>query len=472
MTAIATTPKQADIALKPVHFVGIILAVLMLGAYFVLPFVHQPELGPTTARVLTAERGNNEFDIETNGLELIPVASAAILLLGVWNVLVPQVSRAIAVLIAASGMLALLYFVIFFRHYLAAEEAAYLSAMGPAFWAMFALCGLAVLQVAIPRQRATIRQYQLSQLLGNQESVLLIGLIAIFIIVGFSNPRYLAERNITQILAGNAYIAVAAIGMSMVIITGNIDISVGSLIGLLAVVSGSLVVDGGQPVWVGWIAPLILGGLFGAFLGFIVSYLRVPSIVVTLGMLSILKGILILWRAGERVTDLPEAFFLAQQRPAGIPITIIIMVVLTALAALWLRYSATGRSFYAFGGNKEAARLSGLSERRIVMQAFILNGIFAGIASVMYATQLTIIQATPPPALELVIITASVVGGVSILGGTGTVIGSTLAAILLNAIQSSLVFVQVSQFWAQAIRGTLILITVLVDLIRRRRQRV
>ena len=149
---------------------------------------------------------------------------------------------------------------------------------------------------------------------------------------------------------------------------------------------------------------------------------------------------------------------------------IFIMLVLTLLAAWWLRNSATGRAIYAVGGNAEAARLSGISERRTIMTVFIINGVFVGIASVMFATQLQVIQATVPPNLELVIITASVVGGVSILGGTGTVIGSTLAAILLNTIRSAMVFINVSPFWLQAVQGVLILVTVLVDILRRRRQ--
>src|SRR5690606_28312590 len=118
------------------------------------------------------------------------------------------------------------------------------------------------------------------------------------------------------------------------------------------------------------------------------------------------------------------------------------------------------RAIYAVGGNKEAARLSGISERRIIMTVFILHGVIVGIASVLFATQLSIIQSTVPAGLELLVITASVVGGVSILVGVGTVIGSTLAAILLSAIQSSLVFIQVSPYWIRAVQGVMILVTV------------
>ena len=304
---------------------------------------------------------------------------------------------------------------------------------------------------------------------ANQETAIVIFLLILGVAIGLQNPRFLASRNLLDILQGNAYIAVAAIGMSMVIITGNIDISVGSLVGLLAVIAGRVVTSGAPPI-VAWLVPLLVGALVGALVGFLVAYLKIPSIVVTLGMLSILKGFLIIWTNGNRVEAMPESFFLAQWKIGVVSIPIIFMIVLTILAAIWMRYSGIGRSFYAVGGNPEAARLSGISQQRVVMQAFILNGVFVGIASTLYATQLSVIQATPPPSLELFIITSAVVGGVSILGGKGTVIGATLAAILLNAIRSGMTFVGISPFWIQAIQGILILATVLIDLIRRRRQ--
>ena len=179
---------------------------------------------------------------------------------------------------------------------------------------------------------------------------------------------------------------------------------------------------------------------------------------------------LIIWSGGQRVTGMPEAYHLAQMRPLGIPMPVLFMVVITVLGALWMRYSRTGRRFYAVGGNAEAARLSGISQRRVIMQVFLINGVIVGIASVLYASQLRVIQATPPPNLELLVITAVVVGGVSIFGGKGTVIGATLAAILLNTIRSGMVFINVSPFWIQAVQGVLILVTVLIDLVRRRRE--
>ncbi len=301
-----------------------------------------------------------------------------------------------------------------------------------------------------------------------QEFIILGAVVLLFVIVGFYNARYWSNTNLISIFIGNAYIAVAAIGMSMVIISGNIDVSVGSLIGVLATIAGTLAVSG-FPVWFCWFLPIVIGMVINAFVGGLVAYARIPAIVVTLGMLSILRGGLISVTQGAWITNMPPEFFLSQMRLFGVPSPVWFMVVLTVLAALWMRYSAFGRTIYAIGGNAEAARAAGIRIERSIVLIFAIHGFFAGIAAILFATQLQVIQSTVPPNLELTVITASVVGGVSILGGTGTVIGSTLAAILFAAIGSSLIFLNISAYWLRAVQGLLILATVLADMARRHR---
>lgn len=307
------------------------------------------------------------------------------------------------------------------------------------------------------------------RILGTQEGVLALALIVLMVSVGSVNPRLWDYTNLGDIFQFNAYIAVAAIGMSMVIISGNIDISVGPLIAALGIICGTLATSG-FPVWVAWLAPLVIGALMGAIIGFFVAYLHIPAIVVTLGAYSIIKGLIVILAGSRVISDLPPDFGLAQLAPLNIPMPIWFMVILTIIAAIWMRYSAFSRAIYAIGGNAEAARLSGINVRRVMLLTFVINGVFVGIASVLLATQFNQIQATPPPGVELLIITAAVVGGVSILGGTGTVIGAMLAAVLLSAIRVSMVLISVSPYWIQAVQGVLILITVLADILRRRRQ--
>ncbi len=300
-----------------------------------------------------------------------------------------------------------------------------------------------------------------------QEIVVLLSIVALFVVVGAINPRFLSDTNINSIFAGNAYIAIAAIGMSMIIMAGHIDVSVGALIGVIATIAGTLAVKG-YPIWIAWSLPILFAVVVNAGVGTLVAYTRIPSIVVTLGMLSILKGGLISATAGEWITNMPAEFMIAQMRPFGIPSAVWFMVALTIIASLFLRYTDFGRSIYAVGGNMEAARAAGINPERTVIGVFALHGLFAGVAGILFATQLQVIQSTVPPNLELTVITASVIGGVSILGGTGTVIGSTLAAILFACIGSALIFLNVSAYWLRAVLGLMILATVLADMARRR----
>jgi ribose/xylose/arabinose/galactoside ABC-type transport system permease subunit len=311
---------------------------------------------------------------------------------------------------------------------------------------------------------------QWARRLSSQETLLAVAVVGLALVVGLVNPRFLSANNLADILLGNAYVAVAAIGMSMVIISGNIDISVGALIGVLATVSGSLAVAH-APILVCWIAPLIIGMLVMALQGFVVAYLGIPAIVVTLGAFSILKGGLISVTGGKWISDLPDTFHLADIDILDVlPMPIFLMVSAALGAAAWMRWWPNGRAIYATGGNPEAARLCGISPKRVVVMVFALHGFFAGVAALLFATQLKVIQSTAPPNLELTVITSSVVGGVSILGGVGTVIGSTLAAILIAEITSALVFINVSPFWTHAVQGGLILATVIADILRRRRR--
>jgi ribose/xylose/arabinose/galactoside ABC-type transport system permease subunit len=314
-------------------------------------------------------------------------------------------------------------------------------------------------------QRSGLRRFT-----GNygQEIIVLLAIALLFVIVGSYNQRFLSETNMNSIFSGNAYIAVAAIGMSMLIISGHIDVSVGSMIGVIATIAGTLAVAG-YPPWVAWGVPVLFSVVVNAAVGALVAYMRIPSIVVTLGMLSILKGGLISATSGAWISDLPPDFMIAQWRLFGIGAPVYFMVILTVLAALFMRNTGFGRSIYAVGGNAEAARAAGLNPELTVVKVFALHGLFAGLAGLLFATQLQVIQSTVPPNLELTIITASVIGGVSILGGIGTVVGSTFAAILFATIGSSLIFLNVSAYWLRSVLGLLILATVLADMMRRRR---
>ena len=221
----------------------------MLLAWVLLPWIHQPERGPTLARIISAERSANELDIQRQGLSLPPIAALVTMGLALWGMFSPQHSRALALVTLIAGLLGLVYHLTFFLA-VGERSAELLPQMGSGFW-LTLMAGLLLLaQFALPRKVSP--GYEISKVLGNQESVLALGILTLIIVVGVLNPRYVADRNISEILQGNSYIAVAAIGVSMVIMSGNIDISIGSLIGVLGIISGAMVVAG-YPVWLSWL---------------------------------------------------------------------------------------------------------------------------------------------------------------------------------------------------------------------------
>lgn len=322
-------------------------------------------------------------------------------------------------------------------------------------------------EAPLPPRRAGLR-VRLGQ--WRQQFVLVGAIATLFVVAGVMNPMFLSAANITNIFASNAYIAIAALGMSLIIICGHIDVSVGALMGVLAMVSGTLAVQG-YPIWLAWVAPVAIGVLVNVMIGALVAYGRIASIIVTLGMMSILKGGLISVTGGTWLSNLPADFLIAQFQLFGVPSTVWFMIGLTLMTAVWMRSSFLGRAFHAMGSSREAAQMIGIRVARTTVFAFAIHGGFAGIAAVLFATQMQVIQATVPANLELTIIAAAVVGGVSILGGRGLVVGATLAAILFATINSSLIFLNVSAHWLRATQALLILGTVLADLARRRQIR-
>ncbi|MBV9491836.1 MAG: hypothetical protein JO069_19245 [Verrucomicrobia bacterium] len=303
--------------------------------------------------------------------------------------------------------------------------------------------------------------------LNRQESVLILTFIIVLGAVSAVNPGFASPGNLVDIVFNSSYIGVAAIGMTMIILCGHIDISIGAALGVCATVAGKMAVAG-VPLWIVFPVTILVGGLIGLINGILVAYGRIPAIVATLGMASILKGGLILVTGGKWIYGLPTEFTISRLRLLGIPLPICALVVFGILFSVWLRYFAGGRQLYAVGGNAEAARLSGISEQRITIRVFILNGLLVGISAILYATNFTAIQSNAVTGFELTVITAAVIGGVSILGGTGTIFGALLGAILLQIIGSALVFLHIRSEWFQTVQGSLILLTILLDVFRRR----
>jgi len=318
-----------------------------------------------------------------------------------------------------------------------------------------------------PADRKASLLGNLLRLLNQQETVLFVAFCVVFGWVGSLNHGFLEFSNFVDMLYNCSYIGVAAIGMTMIILCGHIDISIGAALGVCATVAGKLAVAG-VPLAIVFPATILAGGIIGLANGLLVAYGRIPAIVTTLGMASILKGSLILSTGGRWIYGLPPGFAISRTSLLGIPVPIFTLILFGVAFALWLKYSAKGRELYAVGGNAEAARLSGISERQVTIQVFVMNGLLVGLAAILYATNFTAIQSNVAPGFELTVITATVIGGVSILGGTGNVVGALLGALLLQTIGTALVFLHIRAEWFLTVQGSLILLTILLDVFRRR----
>ena len=302
----------------------------------------------------------------------------------------------------------------------------------------------------------------------NQELLLGAFLLLLVIVLTALRPDFLSGQSVSSILMDSSHLIVAAVGMTLVIVAGGIDISVGSMLAMCAVIGG-LLARGGVAPELAMLAMVLSGTLFGLINGSLVVWGGIPSIIVSLGMLSILRGAVVLLTGGSWIQNLPQDFYIGQRSVLGLPVPILVAVVVLVAAALWMRYSPLGRQVYAVGANREAARLTGINVKRIQLLTFTVNGTLVGLAALIFATRFSAIQTNAGVGFELQVITAAVVGGVSIMGGAGTVLGAALGGLLLNVISKGMIFLRVSAYWFLAVQGALILLAVVVDIWRKRR---
>ena len=294
--------------------------------------------------------------------------------------------------------------------------------------------------------------------------------LALVLVVGattIDNSNFVSLTNLQQILSGAAIIALLAIGETIVIVTRNVDLSVGSVLGISAYAAGVLFTHYPHtPLVIVFLVATAIGAFWGVINGAIVTVARVPSLVVTLGTLYVIRGIDGAWAGGNQVAAsmLPDTFNkIGYGDFLGVPYLAIIAIVAVAIATYSMRSFRTARDFYAIGSNPPAARLAGIPVGSRVFLAFVLSGAIAGVAGVLWLSQYGSVDAIAGVGYEFQVIAAVVVGGVAIFGGSGTVLGAALGALLLNTIDSALVVVNVSSFWSMALAGALLLAAIAFD---------
>lgn len=309
------------------------------------------------------------------------------------------------------------------------------------------------------------------RLIRARELGLIVVLIAIVAITGAIEPNFLDADSLKQTVLNVAIIAVMTAGMTLVIVTRNIDLSVGSILGLSAFLCGDFLTKNPSVPWiVGVLIAVLIGAACGLLNGVLVTWGRVPALVVTLGTMYALRGVAFLVTGGRQINaeDLPDSFLkVGSGDLLGVPTLIVVAVVVIVLFWFITRDYAWGRQLYAIGSSGrsggQAAKLAGLKSDRRVTQAFVISGALAGLGGAMYAARYGTVDATGGQGYELRVIGAAVVGGVAIAGGSGTVFGAALGAVVLGTIQTALIVLKIDDFWQQAIVGLLIIVAISLD---------
>lgn len=295
----------------------------------------------------------------------------------------------------------------------------------------------------------------------------LVGLVLVCLIMFIATPAFLTTQNLLNVGVQAAVTAILAFGMTFVIITAGIDLSVGSVAALASISAGWVVTTGGMPGWMALVVGPLVGLLAGLVAGFAVSYGKLPAFIATLAMLSIARGLALVISGGLPI-EMPRAVNALGGDLGPVPVPIIVMIIAALLTSFVLNRTVFGRSLYAIGGNEEAARLAGLPVKRTTAAVYAISGLFAGIAGLVLAGRLASAQPQAASGYELDAIAAVVIGGASLSGGVGKASGTLIGALVLAVIRNGLNLLNVTAFWQQVVIGLVIALAVGIDVIRQK----
>jgi len=322
--------------------------------------------------------------------------------------------------------------------------------------------------VAMTRPRGMIWR----NIVGRQEFGVFLILLAMVVFLSLYTDTFLTSTNIFNILRAFSWIAMSAFGQCMVIITAGIDLSVGSVMGLSGLASAMLLVRG-VPVPVAVIGGLLTGLVVGFLNGLMITKGRLPPFIATLGSLLMARGLCYGLTGGWPVRDLPQAFRDLGQYDIpiagfGVPLPLVFMLILAVLTSIFLTRTIWGYRIYAVGGNETATGLSGINTGRVKIMVYSLCGLVTAIGGVVMTARLGVAAPTAATAYELDVIAAAVVGGTSLMGGEGTILGVLIGAAIMQVLRNGLVLVGVSAYWLQAVQGLVIVVAIMLDQLRKR----
>lgn len=297
--------------------------------------------------------------------------------------------------------------------------------------------------------------------------------IILFVIGALVNPRFIGIENLKILTRDTAILAIVAIGVGFTIITAGIDLSLGSIIGLGGVLTAYFIVRMGLPLGVGIILTFLVAVAIGAVHGLYVTKLRMHGFLVTLVTLGVARGAILVLTNGFPITGVPDSFaFLGQGFLFGIvPVPVAICVVVAVLAHYLLRYTYIGRQIYAAGGNIEATRLSGVNVDARIILCYVISVVCASLVGIIQAGRLSLGHPGAGEGFELLAITACILGGLSLMGGQGTILGVLVGSLLIGVLQNEMVMLNINPFWHRIVIGAVLLLAITFDYGRRRQQR-
>lgn len=295
-------------------------------------------------------------------------------------------------------------------------------------------------------------------------------LIAITVVFYVHDQAFLSSANVVTMLQSAAYTGIVAVAMTFLMVAREIDLSVGSVVGLAAIAWSHLIVITGVSIALATILVLIGAALLGLVNATLAVRLHIPSLIVTLGMLFVARGLVYVISDGYSISPLPASVVeFSRLRILGLPVSVLVFFLAVIVGEMVLRLTTTGRRVIATGGNEEAAQVVGIATRRVKTAGFMLTAVAAAIAGMFFVTQVRSGEPTLGNGLELDVIAAIVIGGVSLLGGVGRVIGTLLGVVLMQVVRSGMIFLGIESNWQNVVVGSLLLIAVAVDVTQRRR---
>lgn len=304
------------------------------------------------------------------------------------------------------------------------------------------------------------------------EFLIFLVVVVLFVIGAIVNPRFLGIENQKIMTRDTAILAIAAIGVGFPIITAGIDLSIGSIVGLGGVLSAYFIVKLGLPIWLGIVLALGVGVVIGSIHGLFVTKLNMHGFLITLVTLGVARGAILVLTNGTPITGVPDGYTVLGQGYLFdlIPLPVVICLLVAALAFYLLRFTYIGRQIYAVGGNIEATRLSGVNVDARIILCYVISVVCASLVGIIQAGRLSLGHPGAGEGFELLAITACILGGLSLMGGQGSVVGILVGSLLIGVLQNEMVMLNINPFWHKIVIGLVLLVAITFDYARRRKR--